>query len=95
MKLNEKFVKLMEKKKEPKVKYEFKKNTYEQFERLVDSSTAYEETEIDGHPIMYCNANGNCIAIYYNKYKFASVCKDFKGDYDDFAYQDTNWPYGD
>lgn len=74
-------------------KYKFKKISYNEFERLGDSSDDYIETHIDGKSVIFITKNGNCIAMWYTNARVGSSCISFKGDELSYSEQDPNWPY--
>jgi hypothetical protein len=73
----------------------FQQISYEQFERVVQSSDDYSETEIDGYRVIAAYTNNNCIALYYNKAGIASVNSEHNGDALGYSEVDPYWPYGD
>ena len=78
-----------------KISYVFNQITYDQFERLCNSSNDYEETEIDGKLVNVAYNGENCIGIWYTEAETGSACKNFEGDMMSFAEQDPNYPYLD
>lgn len=78
----------------PKPKLVFTKISYERFERLMEDSTSYDETEIDGYMVCACYDDaGNCIAMYYNRAGMGSYCPQHKGCVMAYSERDTHWPY--
>ena len=90
------FKELLEAKKAQKIKPEFKKLTYSEFEKLSMNSEDYSETEIDGKGVLVHSKNGVVDALYYVKAKIGSFCANSgaRGALN-FSELDPNWPYGD
>lgn len=73
----------------------FKKISYEQFERLGDSSSDYDETEIDGYYIIVARSSAdNVIGLWYQKAKVGSMNMDSLTK-DEMGYSEIDpfWPY--
>lgn len=80
------------------VKPVFETITLDQFERLADSVADYDETEINGHPIMTASTpEGKILGVYYSGKGFGTkmVSGDLTADVIIYCEADSYWPWED